>query len=97
MSDFNSFDELVNSDKFGHIKNESYMLLLGELKGIDSKTFKVFVPDRKTFIELLTLLKDDKYVVINVEAFNCKKAKKFIKELRDEDKPNGLNFGKEGL
>ncbi len=56
--------------------------------------FYLLVPGRKEFAKLLNLLSPQKYLIAQVHLLsNVKKYDEFIKELKDEAKPDGLNFG----
>ena len=90
---FNDFQKNNEDKNYEQYKNESYVLGVRKLNGMLSESFYIFVKNRLELSELAGELKEDEYVVLNIIAFNCKTAQEVLKEIRDKDKPDNLNFG----
>ena len=89
-------DDLLNGNSeqdYGKYKNESYILTVRRTHGLLSDNFYIFVPDRRSLTELMNLMKQEEYIILDVRVFNCKIAEELIKEMKNREKPDNLNFG----
>jgi len=72
--------------------DEKFLIVIGDLKNYSQ--FYVLVPGRKQFATLLNLLSPENYIVSQVHILtSIKDYDKFVKELKEESTPDGLNFG----
>ena len=72
--------------------DEQYLLVINDFEINDA--FYLLIPGRIEFAELLNSLPKDRYSIVQIHLLsNVKNYKEFIKELREESKPDGLSFG----
>ena len=92
LGDMFKFDK--NAKDKDNEYNESY--LIGIMDVEKSDLFYVLSPTRQEFAKLLSNLSTKRYLVIGVQMLNnVKDHMDTLKKLRDENKPEGLNFGKD--
>ena len=84
MEDFNFFQQSTLETQ--------YLVTIGNMK--TQEVFYVLAPTRKKFAELVGML-EKKYVIMKIAFLdNVKGYTEFVQKLKEENKPDGLEFGK---